>query len=437
MNKTKLSTSAWLTIILFGLIGQIAWAIENMEFNLFLFNAIGGTTRDIARMVAYSALVSTIATLVMGIISDKIGRRRYFLCVGYIIWGIMTMCFAFISRENTAKLFPHLSSAEILARTAFFVVFMDCIMSLFGSIANDASFNAWITETTDESNRGTVEGVLNVFPLLAMLIVAGASGIIVDAIGWSSFFIVMGFIVSICGVLGLLFVKEPEHKHATEKMNFLESILYGFKPSVIKKYKMFYLSLAAICIFNISVQIFMPYLLIYLEKTLQFDTVTYSLVMAIVILSASIISIFFGRLLDKIGKERMYRITLFIYALGLLLASVMQSPLTFTIAGIIMMSGYVAISIVFMAAIRDYTPLEYVGMFQGIRLLAYVLIPMVIGPFIGDYLTNNLSSGTYINEYKEVVNLPVSAIFVVAAIISLLLLIPSQLLFKKEEKEVS
>ena len=106
MKQTKLSASSWATIILFGLIGQIAWSIENMQFNLFLFNYIGGTTSDIAAMVAWSAIISTFTTLIMGIVTDRIGKRRLFLCVGYIIWGIITMAFAFISRENTARLFP-------------------------------------------------------------------------------------------------------------------------------------------------------------------------------------------------------------------------------------------------------------------------------------------------------------------------------------------
>ena len=61
-----LSRKSWATIIIFGLIGQIAWAIENNEFNLFLFNYIGGTTTDIARMVAWSAGVSRALTTTTG-----------------------------------------------------------------------------------------------------------------------------------------------------------------------------------------------------------------------------------------------------------------------------------------------------------------------------------------------------------------------------------
>ena len=82
MKQTKLSASSWATIILFGLIGQIAWSIENMQFNLFLFNYIGGTTSDIAAMVAWSAIISTFTTLIMGIVTDRIGKRRLFLWPG-------------------------------------------------------------------------------------------------------------------------------------------------------------------------------------------------------------------------------------------------------------------------------------------------------------------------------------------------------------------
>lgn len=433
MKQTKLSASSWATIILFGLIGQIAWSIENMQFNLFLFNYIGGTTSDIAAMVAWSAIISTFTTLIMGIVTDRIGKRRLFLCVGYIIWGIITMAFAFISRENTARLFPSLTAAQVLARTAFFVIFMDCIMSFFGSLANDASFNAWVTETTDETNRASVEGVLNVFPLLAMLIVAGASGIIIEITGWPLFFVLMGLIVSICGGIGLLFVKEPPHMES-EKMGILESIFYGFKPQVIKENKMFYLTLLAMCIFNIAVQVFMPYLLIYLEKTLAFDTVTYSIVMAVVIILASIASIVIGRITDNIGKEKMCNFSIVLFIVGLLLASMMKTPILFIIAGTIMMTGFVAISVVFMSTIRDYTPMEHVGMFQGIRLLAYVLIPMIVGPFIGDFIIQQFSTGTYVNGYNEVVNLPVSWIFVASAFLSLFIFLPSRYIFQNKKR---
>ena len=57
---------------------------------------------------------------------------------------------------------------------AVLVIVLDCVMTFFGSSANDAAFNAWVTDVTDDGNRGRVEAVLAVMPLVAMLVVFGA-----------------------------------------------------------------------------------------------------------------------------------------------------------------------------------------------------------------------------------------------------------------------
>lgn len=423
----KLNKKTWTTIILFGLIGQIAWSIENNEFNLFLFNYIGGSTSDIAKMVSYSAIAATLTTLIMGTLSDKIGHRKLFLCVGYILWGISTLTFAFISRDNVARF---VSEEKVLSTTASLVVLMDCVMTFFGSTANDASFNSWVTENTDESNRTKVEGILNTFPLISMLLVAGASNIIIELTGWPIYFIAIGLIVIVCGILGLFFVEDSK-TIITDNEGFINSLFYGFKPNVIKENKLFYISLIALCIFNIATQVYMPYLLIYLNKTLGYDVLTYSIVMAIVILMACAIAVIFSPKIDNFGRKKAMNISVAIYALGLILVYFVSSPILFTIIGSIMMIGFVLISVILMSTIRDYTPIEHVGNFQGIRLFMYVLVPMIIGPNIGDFLINKLSNGTYLNDYNEIVNLPVKEIFVVAGIIALLIYVPCKKLFKK------
>ena len=45
MQKTKLSRRFWLALVLFSLMGQVAWVVENMYLNVFIykmFNASGG-----------------------------------------------------------------------------------------------------------------------------------------------------------------------------------------------------------------------------------------------------------------------------------------------------------------------------------------------------------------------------------------------------------
>ena len=58
----KVSPRMWCTLILIGLVGQFAWTIENMYFNVFLYNTISGDTSMIAAMVAWSAVTATVSS---------------------------------------------------------------------------------------------------------------------------------------------------------------------------------------------------------------------------------------------------------------------------------------------------------------------------------------------------------------------------------------
>ena len=99
-KSSKLGKNLLFNLILFGFMGQVAWAVENNYFNTFLFNVIGGSSSDISHMVAASSVVAVAATLLMGTLSDKVNKRKVFICAGYIAWGFTVMAFALISREN-------------------------------------------------------------------------------------------------------------------------------------------------------------------------------------------------------------------------------------------------------------------------------------------------------------------------------------------------
>ena len=66
----------WAALIAVGLVGQFAWTIENMYFNVFLYNAIAPDPTAIAWMVALSAVAATATTLLMGALSDRVGNRK-------------------------------------------------------------------------------------------------------------------------------------------------------------------------------------------------------------------------------------------------------------------------------------------------------------------------------------------------------------------------
>ena len=77
--QTKLGKKTWLSIVIFSLVGQIAWTMENMFYNLYIVDQFNATSNAIALMVSLSAVTATLTTLFMGALSDKIGKRKIFI----------------------------------------------------------------------------------------------------------------------------------------------------------------------------------------------------------------------------------------------------------------------------------------------------------------------------------------------------------------------
>ena len=299
----------WFNMILFGLMGQLAWNVENMYFNTFLFNKVGGTTRDINIMVAASAATAVITTFVMGALSDRVGKRKPFICAGYILWGVSVMAFAFISRENTARILPGAEAARIVAVTVSMVVIMDCVMTFMGSTCNDAAFNAWLTDVTDNTNRGRMESVNAILPLAATVVVTVGFGMGATALGYPACFIGLGVLVILCGVLGLFTIKDAPHVRKTSE-NYWKDLTYGFRPSVIRGNASLYILLAAQCIGAVAMQVLMPYIFIYLQHYMGFDFNHLNLspaliAVAVLAVGAAVAAVLlFGRIVDKYGKDR-------------------------------------------------------------------------------------------------------------------------------------
>ena len=90
----------WFILLLFGLIGQIAWSVENMYFNLFVFEEISPSLDVITLMVQLSGIMATVVTLIAGAWSDKVGNRRSFLSWGYVIWGVTVALFGCLTPER-------------------------------------------------------------------------------------------------------------------------------------------------------------------------------------------------------------------------------------------------------------------------------------------------------------------------------------------------
>ncbi|MFA5486114.1 MAG: MFS transporter, partial [Bacilli bacterium] len=337
--------------------------------------------------------------------------------------------FAFITKDNVSKLFP---TANAIFLTGVFIIILDCIMTFFGSSANDAAFNAFATDISTPETSNKIESVLAVLPLFAMLIIFGGFSSLAKGPGWITFFLIFGLLTILVGVISI-FLFPADQNLVPNKENYLQKLFYGFKPRVIKANPLLYLTLLSFMVFGIAIQVFMPYFLIHIQEKLGFVGFDFTIIMAVVLLVASILTILIGFFVLKKKSMLYIFITLAVTALGLLVMFFARSMVTIIIAGIIFMTGNMVGTTILGARVRDYTPRQEVGLFQGIRMIFVVLSPMVIGPFLGQ-LFYSQTAETYTNEYGNLVKLPNEYIYLGAMFVLTLAIIPLIFLAKKERK---
>ena len=433
-------------LILFGFVGQVAWNVENMYFNTFLYNVVySGASSEavnvsinvfdaLSKMVAYSAVTAVLTTFLMGTLSDRLGSRRRFICVGYLFWGLTLALFGVITRENIAAVLHVQGDAEILTATVWTVIIMDCIMTFVGSTANDAGLNAWVTDATDTRNRASAESILAILPLAATGVVLGLGGLLVTgddkADRYALFFLVLGAVVTVCGLVGLFTLRDaPETKKS--EGNYFANLIYSLRPSIIRDNYKLYFTLLAVAIYSVAAQVFFPYLIIYLQHSpdrffdLDHLALTPGLIVtAVLVVLAAVVGILCsGRLIDRYGKDRFVLPVLACLVAGLFILGRAHTLPILIIGAVPTLFGYALMGVMLNAAIRDFTPAHRAGLFQGVRMIFVVMLPMVIGPVIGKRAI--LSTGaTFVNEYGVEQTVPASNMFLYAGLVAAFALLP-------------
>jgi MFS family permease len=431
MNQTKKSPKFWLVLVIFSLVGQVAWVMENMYFNVFIYKMFNASAGAISGMVSASSIAATVTTLLIGALSDKIGKRKLFICGGYILWGISIWSFALIRTDIIEAIIPATVSAAAVGVSATIV--LDCLMTFFGSAANDACFNAWLTDATDETNRGAAEGINSMMPLVAILVVFGGFMWFDQSLPstWVLIFGVIGTVVVALGIAGFFLIEEvPVRTEGNE--NYFANLFYGFRPSVIAQNKPLYLTLITYAVFNISIQIFMPYLILYYSVSLGMDN--YVLIFAPAIILAAAFTFFYGKVYDRKGFRDSVMLPVIMLMAGYTVLYFTRNGVLVFLGTLIMLSGYLGSMGIFGAMLRDNTPESKAGMFQGQRIVGQVLIPGIIGPSIGAWVLRNAE--TILNDDGTSSFVPNENIFLaafIAAIFVWVLFIPLFKLINKEK----
>jgi MFS family permease len=421
-SKPALTKRVWIAIILLGFSGQLAWGVENQFFNTFMYDKITPDPRPISWMVAASAVAATLTTILMGTLSDRTrsrwGRRRPFILFGYLAWGIFTALFP------SAALFRPVTLAIGMA------ILFDCVMTFFGSTANDASLNAYITDVTTTENRGRVMSIVEILTWVAILIVYGGAGLIIQMLGYFAFFYIIGGLVFGLGLIGSFFVHEEP---ITEKPtgSYWGQISDSFRWKNLVANRSFFLVLMGISLWAVAQNVFFPYLMIYLQHYIKLDTISSTITIAVSILVGGIALAYpLGLLIDRWGRKPVALIAVGAEMVGLLLFSLSRNLVPLVITGILWLMPMTAWTIATSTWSKDLFPEDKRGQFAGYYLFFWVMLPMILGPLTGGWLGTHYGIPTVINGQAGFIPTPI--LFQVAGVATLLAAIP--LWFVKEKK---
>lgn len=461
MSKKKLTFREWASLLLIGLAGQLAWCIENNYINMWIFSQ----TQDakyITWMTIASAIAATLTTFFMGVLSDRLGKRKIFIAGGYTIWGISVFLFGLFSYNRMSAAYG--AAAASLAIGIWMSV-TDCLMTFFGSTANDACFNAHVTDVTSEENRGKVESILSVLPLFANIIVLVLAGVFgansalsdaqkeaVSAAGgdptdfvtsanylaqpWLYFFLAFGALTSLIGIVSFFLLPKDEIQ-PNKETNYWSNLIYGFRPSVIKKNKNLYIALLAFMAFNAAIDAFMPYYMVYFQNAdngLGLEGMDFYLLMGIILVGSSLIVIVVGLFMDKIGKLKLILPGLALTSIGFLVMYFSKEKWAVAVSGLLLMSGYLIGTATLGAIIRDETPEKEVGLFQGVRMIFVVMIPMIVGSKVSEAIMAATGASYTTSLGSEAIN-PTNVMFLVGLGFALLALAPAIWLLLSKKKE--
>lgn len=441
----------WLVVWGMGLAGQLCWNMENQWFNTFVYAKIAKDVDIVTWMVILSAFVTTISTFVFGTLSDRMGNRKKFVSIGYIIWGAATIIFGLT--EFVTKI-----GANMIALAGFLVVFTDAIMSFFGSMGNDSGYNVWLNDHTNDNNKGQVGAALAVLPVIGTIVGTVLGGALINIGDYQLLFWSMGIFVIIFGIISLFIMKDHPSVKPEQRGSFWKQVFEVFNFKRLKgnkNMKELILANLVACFFFIPFNFYFTHMGNWIIYDVGFNEGDMGLIQGIPLALAVFVTIPFIKLINKNKIPLVAFIAVICNAIGLLLiylfvkdSSNVDTSSVFALKNIPILGcvflvgvGYVLITQTCMIWVKGLFPEESKGQFEGVRVLFFTLIPMLIGTLIGNGIIKHTAQGDpHYDQFGLLIEVPQENLFLWASIIVLLTFIPliiGSKVYNKRVKEES
>ncbi len=420
----------WILVWGLGIIGQLCWNIENQWFNTFVYAKIAKDPTIISWMVAVSAIATTFSTFLFGTLSDRKGRRKPFLAAGYILWGVFTILFGtteFITGGQPA------ANAQLLVLAATAVVLADALMSFFGSMGNDASFNAWLNDSMTEENRGHIGAALATQPIIGTIIGTVVGGMLIGKNdNYMRLFVVMGGLVIVFGVLTLFVMQDAPGLRANKQGGFWKQLLSAFNLRELLKHRELVWVFLVLTVYFIAFNVYYPHVGNYMIYYLGFSPDNIGIIQGIALILGMLSVIPATRLLnrDKFVLAAVLSIVLSIVGvatLGFFGRPENVDPSTILnwslLIGLFFFGcGYIMFMQVLSVWMKELFPEDSKGQFEGFRIIFFVLIPWIVSPFIANPIIK--SNGKILDTNGLEAYLPTHVLFLISVALILLTFIP-------------
>lgn len=413
-------------ILMLSFSGELAWAVENQYFNTFIYNMIAPVPLYVSLLVSITAVVSTLTTIFMGALSDKKGKRGPFLKIGMIFFILTTALFPFSAEIGD------IFSSVILA--VFMAILFDSIMSFFGATANDAALNAYVTDVTTLENRGKISSIKEVMFFVALLVVYGLSGQIIEAFNYYIYFFIIAALAAVFGIPGAFLAHESDNLKPNRK-KYWTIIKDAFNPKTLIENRDLSFVLFSVGLWGIGFFSFFPFILIYVQWYLSIDINTASIIVFIAFLISIILAYPTGKIVDKVGRKKVAIIFVIVETIFLLLFAMAREFIFLVITVSVWIYAFLGFNISTRTWLKDLYPEDRRGQFHGYYLVFNILIGMVIGSLVGGFIAETFGTyfitGTALGELPGYI--PPPLLFIVSAIIIITAIIP--LIWAKEVKQ--
>ena len=438
-EKTKASgLRFWILVWGLGIAGQLCWNIENQWFNTFVYAKIAKDPTIISFMVAISAIATTISTFIFGTMSDRKGKRRPFIAIGYILWGIFTILFGtteFIGKGGSAA-----ADLIVLAGTA--VVLADALMSFFGSMGNDAGFNVWLNDKMNEKNRGHIGAALATQPIIGTIIGTVVGGILIGKNdNYMRLFVIMGGLVIICGVLALFLVQDEPDLKPNKRGSFWDQLFSAFNYRELMKNRELLWVFLVLTIYFIAFNVYYPHVGNYMIYYLGFSPDVIGIIQGIALILGMFSVIPASRLLNKNRFAAAASIAIVLSVIGVGMLGLFGRPenvdpstilnWNLLIAMFFFGCGYIVFMQVTSVWMKQLFPEEAKGQFAGFRIIFFVLIPWVVSPLIANPIIK--SNGQITDTNGMAAYLPTHVLFLISTALIVLTFVP--LIFAARERK--